>query len=300
MNDVIDKSDAERFDYLRTDLKDDVWVSYQVGEDAIADLQSLFERSGGLRPECRFIVGPSNSGKSRILDAFVERSGAVNVRDANGATIPILYIQAPENPSIGGFFDQVIKGIDAPAISGSSAMLRKNTALRLCKKVGLRMLLIDEIQHLASGTSAHRNQCLNAIKAMSTELQIPIVAAGTEEAIDVIISLNQVENRFKPWMLEPWKAGHEFTKLMIYYEMLLPLRKASHLEDRNMCDLILRQSEGIFGEIYFLLRNAAEKAIQTGMERINQALLEELNYQGPRARTIALKNFQKTLREKIA
>lgn len=294
---VIESDDTARMKFISSTLKDKIWLPNIPSDTAVDDLMNLAMNEDSLRPECRFIVGPSNNGKSRILTRFARESRKLFKRDPEGVTMPIVCIQAPENPSIGGFFNNVLRAVGAPTIPGSDAKKAKDSALRICREIGMRVLVIDEVQHLASGTTTHRGQCLNAIKAMTTELGRSIVAAGTPEGIEVMSSLDQVENRFLPWILDLWEMGDSFLELLDSFEGVLPLHKASNLADEKMAALILKQSEGRIGEVYFLLRNAAKAAIVSKKECIDLQLLKSLNYQGPSLRKESLDAFAKKCRQ---
>ena len=48
------------------------------------------------------------------------------------------------------------------------------------------MLMIDEVQHLLSGSYRQQRQALNFVKSLGNLLRIPIVALGTPDALQVI------------------------------------------------------------------------------------------------------------------
>ncbi len=72
--------------------------------------------------------------------------------------------------------------------------------------------------------------------------------------------------------------------MLASYEALLPLRKKSSLTDPVVARKILNRSEGVLGGIVMLLSKAAEKAIASGEECINEMLLDETSYDSPTER----------------
>jgi hypothetical protein len=58
--------------------------------------------------------------------------------------------------------------------------------LQLLSTVGVKMLIVDEIQHVLAGPMLRQRHFLNVIKYLGNSLQIPIVAAGTHDAFNAI------------------------------------------------------------------------------------------------------------------
>ena len=70
-------------------------------------------------------------------------------------------------------------------------------AVRVMRATGARLLVIDELHNLLSGTSVHQRQLLNLLRWFGNELQIPLVGVGTAEAMRAIRSDDQLANRFE-------------------------------------------------------------------------------------------------------
>ena len=64
-----------------------------------------------------------------------------------------------------------------------------------------RLLVIDELHNLLSGTSMQQRRLLNLLRWLGNELQIPLVGVGTAEALRAIRSDDQLVNRFEPFAL---------------------------------------------------------------------------------------------------
>ena len=83
----------------------------------------------------------------------------------------------------------------------------QNVAVRLMRATDVQLLVIDEVHNLLCGTRDRQRRFLNALRWLGNELQIPLVAVGTAEAMRAIHSDDQLANRFTPFVLPPWKAA---------------------------------------------------------------------------------------------
>ena len=94
--------------------------------------------------------------------------------------------------------------------------------VQLLSTVGVKMLIVDEIQHVLAGPMLKQRHFLNVIKYLGNELQIPIVAAGTHDAFNAIQTDPQLSNRFEPALLRRWTLTDEYLRLLASFEVALP------------------------------------------------------------------------------
>jgi hypothetical protein len=135
-----------------------------------------------------------------------------------------------------------------------------------------------------AGPLLKQRQFLNVIKHLGNELQIPIVAAGTQDAFNAIQTDPQLANRFEPAVLRRWTMGEDYLRLLASFEVALPLEQRSGLVEPALALKILSLSEGTIGEISALLCRAALEAIERGTEQITVASLEHCEYVAPSER----------------
>jgi len=119
-------------------------------------------------------------------------------------------------------------------------------------------------------------------------LQIPIVAAGTQDAFNAIQADPQLANRFEPVVLRRWTMGEDCLRLLASFEIALPLEHRSGLIEPALALRILSLSEGTIGEISALLCRAPLDAIERGTEQITSALLERCGYVALRTTAAAI------------
>ena len=98
----------------------------------------------------------------------------------------------------------------------------------------------------------------------------------------------QLENRFEPVVLPPWRPGPEAARLLQGFATLLPLRRPSDLRDADLVRGVVTRTGGTIGEMAAFLRAAAEAAILGGEERITGSMLDRAAYCGPAERRQAI------------
>ena len=282
VSELADSQDAIRIRRIRSDR----WVGYARAEAALAALDDLRTFPKRTRMPNLLLVGPTNNGKTMIIEKF-RRTHVREVPEepSNEAfKIPILKVQMPPTPDEHRFFGAIVAALGAPDRGGERVALRQANAVKLMHAMGVEMLLLDEVHNVLCGTRDQQRRILSVLRWLGNELQIPLVAVGTAEALRAIHSDDQLANRFQPFALPPWRAGSEFTSLLNTLEAVVPLRKPSGLAEPKTAQKLLSSSEGILGEIVTLVTRAAVAAIEAGEERIRPEAFEKLEFIVPSRR----------------
>jgi len=149
-----------------------------------------------------------------------------------------------------------------------------------------RMLFLDDLQNLLAGSIVRTRQSLNLIRFIGNALQIPIVALGTQEALQVMQADPQTANRFEVFPIPLWKLDDEYLTLLDSFEKLLPLRMASGLSDGPFAARVHTLSEGFLGEIAAILLRAFRRALKDGQERITLDTLDAVRFVPPSRRRV--------------
>jgi hypothetical protein len=278
-----DLSSEERIARIRSER----WIGYALAQDAVAKLESLFNHPQKLRMPNILIIGPTNNGKSMIIERFRRAHQPYEKINEDGLTeiqIPLLTMQMPSDPTIARFYALLIHAMHAPVSMRSKVADLETVALDLMRKCNVRMLIIDELHNMLAGRRNIQGEFLNLIRFLGNELRIPIVCIGIREAWHAICTDPQLENRFSPLILPLWQNDSEYGKLLASFVSTFPLRKPSNILDEDTRNYILRRSEGTIGEISSLLTKAAIAAINSGDEYIDISILELTNYESPTER----------------
>jgi type II secretory pathway predicted ATPase ExeA len=276
--------DEERLRRVRADR----WIGYTRAADALQRLEQLLAWPAKQRMPNLLIVGPTNNGKSMLIEKF-RRGHPPNTDPARTA---VVVMQMPSEPSVIRFYTALLAAAGAPTRAGPSTRPRaaelERTALWWLSGSGIRMLVIDELHNILAGNAPQRREFLNLLRYLGNELRIPLVGVGTHEAYLAIRSDDQLENRFEPLVLSRWRSDEQARSLLASFAAAFPLRRPSPITTPEMADYLIGRSEGTIGELAHLLTDAATAAITSGEEAINAATLRLADYLGPteRRRTV--------------
>ena len=268
---------AERLAHARADR----WIGYTRAVQAVARLEELLAWPGKQRMPNLLLIGPTNNGKSMIVEKF-RRSHPPGSRP-DREEIPVLAVQMPSDPQVSRFYAVLLTALGAPLRPGQRVAELEQLALRLMRAARVRMLVIDELHNVLAGRGDVRREFLNLLRFLGNELKIPLVGVGTRDAYLAIRSDDQLENRFAPFVLPRWQPDAEAGALLASFAAF-PLRLPSSLATPEMTEYLLTRSEGTIGELAALLTEAAVAAIESGEEAINQRTLLMADYAGPTER----------------
>jgi hypothetical protein len=228
------------------------------------------------------LIGPTNNGKSMIIEKFRRTHPPSSSDDQEH--IPVLSVQMPSEPSVTRFYVALLAAMGAPLRPRQRLPEMEQLALSLLRRVGVRVLIIDELHNVLAGNSVSRREFLNLLRFLGNELRIPLVGVGTREAYLAIRSDDQLENRFEPIMLPLWEVDGECCSLLASFAAAFPLRRQSMITTLDMARYLLARSEGTIGELAHLLMAAAVAAVESGEEAINHRTLTMAEYTGPSER----------------
>jgi type II secretory pathway predicted ATPase ExeA len=270
--------DGERVARIRAER----WIGYSRAVEALARLEALYEWPTRQRMPNLLLIGPTNNGKSMIIEKF--RRGHPPSSGAEEEQIPVLAVQMPSDPSVSRFYAALLAALGAPLRPRQQVAEMERLALALLRRVGVRMLVIDELHNVLAGRDQSRREFLNLLRFLGNELRIPLVGVGTREAYLAVRSDDQLENRFEPISLPLWDEGPDTLSLLASFASSFPLRRPSPIATDEAARYLLARSEGTIGELARLLTEAAMAAVQSGEEAINQRTLTLAAYIGPSER----------------
>lgn len=257
------------------------WIPYTRASDTLKIMEDLLVYPKSDRMPNLLLVGDSNNGKTAILKRFCKNHPPFSKEDSGSLIFPVLYIQAPPEPDERRLYNIILDTVSAPYKINDRVDKKQIQTINTLKNLQVRLLIIDEIQHILAGNQNKQRQFLNVVKYLSNELTIPFVGAGIKTALNAIQNDEQLSNRFEPKILHRWKIGEEYNRLLKSFESLIPLHNASNLTEDTIALRILSMSEGIIGEISIILKKASVMAVQNKSEKISLKLLEKINYVSP-------------------
>lgn len=274
---IIHLSAAERIAFMRKPK----WFGYAAADAMLDRLQGLLDYPDTHRTPGAQILGDSNSGKSALALEFLARHPADENRDGDAIIVPVVFIEMPAGPDQGMLYEEILTRLGQPFSARDTVTMKKKQVLSLLQTIGCRMLMIDEFQHALGAKGERRRTLLDAIKHLSNLLRIPIVLLGTTEAHAAVSKDEQLINRLPALWMPPWRMDDEYRKLLATFEVIMPLRERTRLQNKEMAALILQLSEGRLGEIRDLLCLGVEEALKNGREHLDASFLRGLAWIEP-------------------
>jgi hypothetical protein len=272
--------DIERVACIRADR----WIAYTRARQVLANLEELLFWPQRQRMQNMLLIGPTNNGKSMIIERFRREHDSATNRDGAKEVIPVAVMQMPSEPSVIRFYMMLLHSMNVPTARRRHVSDLEFTTLRLMRATNVRMLIIDELHNMLAGGTRVQGEFLNLLRFLGNELRIPIIGVGTEDAYRAIRSDDQLENRFRPFVLPRWQAGPELLTLLASFAATYPLRRPSPITSPEMAVYLLGRTEGTIGEMATLLGRAAIAAIETKEEAINATTLALADYDSPSER----------------
>jgi hypothetical protein len=267
-------------------IRNDRWITYPRAEAALARLQDLLTHPKRTRMPNLLLFGQTNNGKSMIVQKFWRDHPALpaHTTESGLAHVPVLKVQMPAGPDEARFFGAILDELGAPLMPSAQVCRRQEATLRLLRETRVELIICDEVHNLLSGSPLQQRRLLNLLRWLGNELQIPLIAVGTVEALRAIQSDDQLANRFEPFHLPHWTDGDAYRQLLRTLEAVLPLRLPSQLAKPALATKILSAAEGILGEVVSIVTHAAVHAVTSGAEAISAKLIDEIGFIPPSER----------------
>jgi len=267
-------------------IRTDRWIGYARAQVALATIEDMLSFPKRTRMPNLLLVGPTNNGKTMIVEKFRRSHRPITAIDATEgiARVPVLKVQMPSGPDERRFLGAILDELGMYNWPKEKIAAQQSLAVRLMRATEVRLLVIDEMHNVLSGPALQQRRLLNLLRWLGNELQIPLVGVGTAEALRAIRSDDQLANRFEPVALPLWEEDEAYRRLLSTLEAVLPLRKPSGLAQAVLARKIFALSEGVLGEIVSIVTRAAVAAVTTGAEAISLRLIETCGFISPTGR----------------
>lgn len=259
------------------------YVDYEAGEAVMGRLAWLYDHPKVPRPPCSLIYSDTNNGKTALAYKFVRDHSPLEDSPDYGKR-PVVYVHAPPYADLSGFYDAILRSLNAPYRSTARPQAKWDQLLQLLTAVGTRVLILDEVNNFLIGKVDQRSMVLNSLKSLSNELKVPVVAMGTQDAVRVFQTDQQLGNRFEPIGIPRWGMTREYAVFVARYVQSLELKQDSDFRSKEVVGRIHVMSEGLTGETCKLLALAAEIAIHSGREIIDIGTLDQVPWIAPSQR----------------
>lgn len=279
---IVERSDRDRIEYIESDK----WIPYPRANQILEKMDALLRAPNRSRMPNLLVVGDSNNGKTSVVKTFCRNHPPTD--GLMGDAYPVVYVQAPPVPDERRFYDEIFSVLMVPFRHRDAPSQKLDDIKYYFEKIGTRMLIVDEIHNVLSGSMIKQRAFMNALKNLGNKMMIPIVLVGTKDALVATSTDMQISSRFKPIRLPLWKLDMEYAQMLASIEQTLPLKRSSSLASRELAPEIHRLSEGQIGEIVSVVSEAAVMAIKNGSERITMKEIKDCEFILPsQRRTLA-------------
>ena len=261
--------------------REQVWIPYPQAVNILDELEDLFYYPSKDRMPNMLIVGNTNNGKTTILNKFMAKH-PMNLDVYN--VIPVIKITAPISPSHTALYEKILDELLVPYGTTESTSRKEYQVKKVLEDLQTKMIIIDEFQDIFHGKVSFQREFLAAVKHLSNDLKIPIIAAGVWEVQSVMTADPQIANRFETFKLENWKPDVNFARLLMSFESTIPLKEASNLHSKELFVKLYDMCEGMIGELARILEKASIYALKHNKEKIDLNILDAINYIKPSKR----------------
>lgn len=280
---VLDKPKEERIKYVFSQR----FIKYPRAVDILNYMETLISVPKQIRPECMLLFGESGTGKTSIIRQFQKMHPPTEDPLLDEDTIPVLVVETPFEPKVSMLYDRILYEIGVPYKTTENVVVKENRIEFYVNKLGIRMLILDEFHNILNGSATQQRKVLSAIKSLTNILNVPIVLAGTRDALIAVESEDEMKRRFLPKYLPKWEKDRDFAIFLKSLERTLPLKRPSYLwKEEKIIDFLLEKSDGILADVLKLIKHSAKSAIETGKERIDYDLLKSIDFFRQRTRKV--------------
>lgn len=272
----LEMSDEERIYFIQKDK----WIDYPLANKVLLKMQDIFNAPKSIRSRGMLLYGDSNNGKTAILKKFYRDFSKDEYIDEDGDLIhlmPIVYVISESSSDESVMFSKILSAMNVPVNHKEKVTKRKEEVIYNLGIMKTKLIIIDEIQNVLQGPYNKMTQLITSLKTLNNTTAIPIILAGTQDAMSAISIDNQTKSRFKPLELPNWNNDENFSRFITTIEAMLPLKKASNLyQNYELLTYIHELSNGCIGEVIDILKDASIYAIRTKSERITKKEIKEI------------------------
>ncbi|MEO0970126.1 MAG: TniB family NTP-binding protein, partial [Cyanobacteria bacterium J06639_18] len=216
-------------------------------------------------------VGQSGLGKT-TASLFYTYQNRPTKKPNQNPTVPVLYVELTGSscsPSL--FFKTIIDTLKFKVKGGNENQLRER-AWYLIKQCKVEMMIVDEAHRLQFKT-------LPDVRDLFDKKKVVPILVGTSSRLDTLIGKDeQVAGRFASYFSFEKLLGANFKKTVkIWEQQVLRLPKPSNLaNDQEIITVLQEKTDGQIRLLDQILRDAAVKALESGVNKIDKSVLESI------------------------
>ncbi len=250
-------------------------------DDAIEAIRRSHKTTGNKNSKSLMLLGPSGAGKSTLVQSY--RRMFPDVVREDRIERPILYVSLHARVTVNDILSALLTACDDPEPDKGTARSLTRRFNRLAKSLSVKLIIIDEIQHvLPEHTHRRVQEAADTIKSISTDTWIPFILVGLPHGIRLLTDTikgkqeeDQLIRRFNaPVEIMPAALGSKaWQNLMGGYQQAIGV-PCINLTTTEMLKRFHLATGGLHGFVANILEHALEETDgkeQVCMEHIARA-----------------------------
>jgi type II secretory pathway predicted ATPase ExeA len=259
------------YDRVRA-IRSERWVSYPRVQKVTRILEQVLDHPRTTRMPSIAIFGDSGMGKTMLMQKFCTDHPPGFDAETEQYKTRVLALQMTSRPGERRFYAQILDALGAPQNPGARIVDLERSALNLLRVAQIQILVIDEVHNILSGSYREQRTMLNTLRFISNDLKASLLCFGVMEAREAIQGDVQLARRFDVITLPRWSADEAFEELILAILRNQPMREKSVLTAQALRHILVA-SDGITARIFRMMNTLAISAIETGQEKITDAVL---------------------------
>jgi len=267
------------------------WFDYPKATHILSRLEKMVKYPDVDRTPCLLVVGSSNNGKSTLAKKFCGKHPP-EIDDAQSVLrAPVLYIRSIANPTPEALMITILSLLGLPDNSQKPLRL-KARVYRVLKDIGVRVLVLDELNTIVPLTVPKREAFLSELRSLSVNTGVAVVCFTTKAGAMATSYDEAFTSRFPVEDLPVWDMGMPWRTLVANFEAYLPFEEPSGLSSTSISTELLRLTDHRLGELRDLFEWVSEYGIKHRAKKITLELIKASNWTPPQERRNRINNLR--------
>jgi hypothetical protein len=261
------------------------YILHPTAQQVETDLSRLFNYGSlggqiGTSASTYMLIGDPGSGKTSLLRRFAQTHPMYQEPERD--VYPVLFVEVPASRSRGALARAILRalGVQVPHRADVSSLTAR--AVEHLMKQGVRVLLLDEAQHLVIPEKRQLNyEAADWVKGLANKGVCAIVLAGVPDAWEAYLYNGQLRRRsfgnrrlstFRLTVPREWRS---FCLLLKTFDEVLPFPKPSGLDEELTALRLHRQVSALLGNLSDFLVIATIIGLEKESPCLTTKVLEE-------------------------
>jgi len=220
-------------------------------------------------------LAPSATGKTTSAQAFCKLYEAKGLH--SDGERPVIIVPLDQACTSRRLFAAILRAVGDPLCDKGTEDILRSRAYVALKRLGCRLLIIDEVQHLVARSRLQSDIC-DVLKRFLDDGIVPLALLGTDEATELLDRNVQLASRLhSPFDMPPLQVGSKADRMLFkayvaHLDRALVdtgiFRRASGLDASRTVSCLFKISGGVLGRVTNLVREALIHAVERDADYI--------------------------------